>query len=145
MDMVAPAGSVYQAGTLSGNPLSMAAGLAALRLLNRPGAYERLELMGRRLGEGLGAAAKAAEASVVVQRIGSMLTAFFVDGQVFDFESARRSDTKAFAAFFHSMLGSGVYLPPSQFEAMFVSLAHTEDDLAQIVEAAQRSFERAPE
>jgi glutamate-1-semialdehyde 2,1-aminomutase len=145
MDMVAPAGSVYQAGTLSGNPLSMAAGLATLRLLNRPGTYERLELMGHRLGEGLDAAAKAAEASIVVQRIGSMLTAFFVDGQVFDFESARRSDTKAFAAFFHSMLDSGVYLPPSQFEAMFVNLAHTEDDLAQIVEAARGSFERAPE
>jgi glutamate-1-semialdehyde 2,1-aminomutase len=142
MEIVAPAGPMYQAGTLSGNPLSVVAGLATLRLLQQPGAYERLELIGRRLEEGLGAAAKVSEAPVVLQRVGSMLTAFFVDGPVFDFEGARRSDTKAFARFFHSMLDAGVYLPPSQFEAMFVSLAHTDDDITRIVEAARASFER---
>lgn len=142
MGMVAPQGPVYQAGTLSGNPLSVAAGLATLRVLAQPRTYERLEQLGGRLAEGLDAAAKETGTPLVVQRVGSMLTAFFTDGPVFDFDSARRSDANRFASFFHSMLEVGVFLPPSQFEAMFVSLAHTEDDVAAIVEAARSSFER---
>jgi glutamate-1-semialdehyde 2,1-aminomutase len=142
MELVAPAGPVYQAGTLSGNPLSVAAGLATLRILQRSGSYERLEELGAVLAEGLNAVAKESGAPVTLQRVGSMLTVYFTEDPVSDFESARRSDTQAFARFFHAMLDDGVYLPPSQFEAMFVSLAHTEEDIAAVVESSRRSFER---
>jgi glutamate-1-semialdehyde 2,1-aminomutase len=128
---------VYQAGTLSGNPLAMAAGLKAMEILARPGTYERLEQLGKRLGDGLHAAAQAAGVPAVMNRVGSMLTLFFSAGPVTDYASAKLADTTRFGAFFRKMRDRGVFLPPSQFEAMFVSLAHTEEDIDQIVAAAR--------
>ena len=142
MEMVAPSGPVYQAGTLSGNPVSMAAGLATIGQLSPDDPYEQLEKMGAVLHEGLDAAAHDCGTPVTVQRVGSMLTIFFTDVPPTDFESAKRSDTAAFAKFFHSMLREGVYWPPSQFESAFLSTAHTESDIEQVISAAARSFER---
>jgi glutamate-1-semialdehyde 2,1-aminomutase len=140
MDKVAPLGPVYQAGTLSGNPLAMAAGCAALDALALPGTYERLEALSARLHEGLLEAAAEAGAAVTVNRVGSMITVFFCPGPVVDYATAKASDTAAFGRFFHGMLERGVYLPPAQFEAAFVSLAHTESDIDQTVRAALESF-----
>jgi glutamate-1-semialdehyde 2,1-aminomutase len=141
MDRVAPAGPVYQAGTLSGNPLAMRAGIETLRLLDAPGAYERLEEAGARLAYGLDEAARRAGVAVTVQRVGSMLTPFFTDEPVFDHAGAARCDVERFARFFHAMLSRGVMLPPSQFEAMFVSLAHGEDEIGITLGAAAEAFE----
>ena len=142
MERIAPAGPVYQAGTLSGNPMAMAAGVATLEQLT-PAAYERLEQLSAALGDGLSAAARAAGARVQVNRVGSMLTVFFSDEPVFDAASARRCDTRRFGRFFHAMLERGVYLPPSQFESAFVSLAHSEEDVALTVAAAREAFREA--
>ena len=139
MQKLAPLGPVYQAGTLSGNPLAMAAGLKAMEILGRPGAYERLEQLGKRLGDGLLAAATAAGVPAVMNRVGSMLTLFFAPGAVTDYETAKTSDTKRFGAFFRNMRDRGVFLPPSQYEAMFVSLAHTDEEIDRIVAAAKVS------
>jgi len=136
MERIAPLGPVYQAGTLSGNPLAMAAGLKAMEILGRPGTYERLEQLGKRLGDGLLSAAQAAKIPACLNRVGSMLTLFFCGGPVTDYASAKRADTARFGAFFRKLRDRGVFLPPSQFEAMFVSLAHTEEDIDQIVAAA---------
>jgi glutamate-1-semialdehyde 2,1-aminomutase len=136
MERVSPLGGVYQAGTLSGNPLAVAAGLATLRALADPSVYARLEALGARMARGLEAAAAGAGVPVTVNRVGSMLTAFFTDGPVTDYASARRSDTKRYASYFHAMLERGVFLAPSQFEAAFVSLAHTEADLDAAADAA---------
>lgn len=140
MQKLAPLGPVYQAGTLSGNPLAMAAGLKAMEILGRPGAYERLEQLGQRLGDGLLAAARAAKIPAVLNRVGSMLTLFFAAGPVTDYASARGADTQRFADFFRNMRDRGVFLPPSQFEAMFVGLAHSDADIDQIVAAAHASL-----
>jgi glutamate-1-semialdehyde 2,1-aminomutase len=140
MQKLAPLGSVYQAGTLSGNPLAMAAGLKALEILGRPGNYQRLDQLGKRLGDGLAAAAAAASVPACVNRIGSMVTLFFTAGPVTDYASAKGSDTARFGSFFRNMRERGVFLPPSQFEAMFVSLAHTDDDLDTISTAAKASM-----
>jgi glutamate-1-semialdehyde 2,1-aminomutase len=140
MHKLAPLGPVYQAGTLSGNPLAMAAGLKAMEILGRPGTYERLELLGQRLGDGLLAAAQAAKIPAVMNRVGSMLTLFFAAGPVTDYASAKTADTARFATFFRNMRDRGVFLPPSQFEAMFVGLAHSEADIDQIVAAAHASL-----
>jgi len=140
MGCVAPEGPVYQAGTLSGNPLAMAAGCAALDALQRPGTYERLAALTVRLTDGLAAAAKAASVEVTINRVASMFTVFFCRGPVIDYASAKASDTARFARFFHGMLRRGVYLPPAQFEAAFVSLAHTELDLGATVRAAGEAF-----
>jgi glutamate-1-semialdehyde 2,1-aminomutase len=140
MQKLAPLGPVYQAGTLSGNPLAMAAGLKAMELLGRPGTYERLEQLGKRLGDGFADAARAAGVPAVVNRVGSMLTLFFTSKPVTDYASAKSSDTARFGAFFRKMRDRGVFLPPSQFEAMFVSLAHTDEDIDQIVTAARASL-----
>lgn len=129
MGHVSPAGPVYQAGTLSGNPLAMAAGLATLSRLRSHPPYERLEQLSSRLAEGFQRACRDAGVPHVVQRVGSMLTLFFHDGPVRNYEDAKRSDTKLFGRFFWEMLARGVYLPCSQFEAMFVSAAHTEADI----------------
>jgi glutamate-1-semialdehyde 2,1-aminomutase len=137
MQKLAPLGPVYQAGTLSGNPLAMAAGIKAMELLARPGSYERLERLGRRLGDGLMAAAQEAKVPACVNRVGSMLTLFFCAGPVIDYASAKTADTARFGGFFRRMRDRGVFLPPSQYEAMFVSLAHTEGDIDQIVAAAR--------
>src|SRR5262249_29294632 len=137
MRHVAPLGGVYQAGTLSGNPLAVASGLAALRALEDPAAYERLERLGARFERGIAEAGAAAGIPVTVNRVGSMLTAFFAEGPVPDYASAKRADTARYARFFHAMLARGVYLAPSQFEAAFVSLAHSETDLDRAAEACR--------
>ena len=136
MEQVAPLGTIYQAGTLSGNPLAVAAGLATLRALREKGVYARLETLGAALERGLREAAGAAGVALTVNRVGSMLTGFFCAGPVTDYASARRADTSAYARFFHAMLGAGVFLAPSQFEAAFVSLAHTDADIAEAGRAA---------
>jgi len=140
MEMIAPLGPVYQAGTLSGNPLAMAAGIATLRLLGEPGVYDHLEVLSRRLAEGLASAASAAGVAYTANRVGSMLTGFFCPGPVVDYASAKRADTSRYAKFFQAMLERGVYLAPSQFEAGFVSLAHTESDIDTTLEAAHGAF-----
>ncbi|MDQ3810510.1 MAG: glutamate-1-semialdehyde 2,1-aminomutase [Chloroflexota bacterium] len=140
MEMVAPLGPVYQAGTLSGNPLAMAAGIATLRLLREPGVYEHLEALTARLVEGLAAGARAASLPFAANRVGSMFTGFFCEGPVTDYASARRADTRRYAQFFHAMLERGVYLAPSQFEAGFVSLAHTQADIDQTIAAARAAL-----
>ncbi len=140
MSLVAPAGPVYQAGTLSGNPLTMAAGLATLRLLRRPGVYEQLEATSGALVEGLAGAARRAGTPITTNRVGSMFTSFFCEGPVTSYASARQADTGRYAKFFSAMLDGGVYLAPSQFEAAFVSTAHGPDEVAATVTAAERAF-----
>ena len=137
MQQVSPVGPVYQAGTLSGNPLAMAAGIATLDVLAGPGVYAALERASARLEAGLADAVAQAGAAARVQRVGSMLSLFFSAGPVTDYASARRCDTAAFGRFHQGMLARGVYLPPSQFEAWFVSLAHREEDIDRTVEAAR--------
>jgi glutamate-1-semialdehyde 2,1-aminomutase len=140
MKQVMPAGPVFQAGTLSGNPLAMAAGLATLQELRDHPPYARLEQLGQVLAEGLGQAAAAAGLPHQVARAGSMWTLFFNAAPVVDYDSARRSDTARFARFFWAMLDRGIYLPCSQFEAAFVSTAHTEEHVAQTVAAAREAL-----
>jgi glutamate-1-semialdehyde 2,1-aminomutase len=145
MQMLSPVGPVYQAGTLSGNPLAVAAGIATLEALQEPGTYQELERKGAALAAGLADAAKAAGVPVTINRLGSVLTAFFTAGPVTDYASALTSDTAAYARFFHAMLRSGVYLPPSQFECWFVSLAHTDEQIENTLSAAAAAFKEAPE
>ncbi len=140
MDWVAPQGPVYQAGTLSGNPLAVAAGIATLKALKKPGTYAHLEELSARLEEGLRKAARHAGAAVEINRVGSMFTVFFTAAPVTDFQSARASDTACYGKFFHALLERGVYLAPSQFEACFVSMAHTRKDIAATVRAASEAF-----
>jgi glutamate-1-semialdehyde 2,1-aminomutase len=140
MDLLSPAGPVYQAGTLSGNPLATAAGIATLAILSNRKIYTRLEEKGKRMTEGLGKAALEAGIRHSVSRVGSMFTLFFREGPVTDWESARESDTALYSRFFHAMLQRGVLLPPSQFEASFLSAAHTEKDIMLTLAAAQESF-----
>ena len=142
MDLVAPLGPMYQAGTLSGNPLTMAAGLATLRHLreHKQEIYPRLEKLSGELVTGVSGAAKSAGVPICHNRVGSMFTWFFQAGPVINWTSAAKSDTEAFARFFRSMLDSGVYLPPSQFEAAFLSAAHTEDDIQRTIAAAKQAF-----
>lgn len=136
MDRVAPAGPIYQAGTLSGNPLAMAVGVATLDVLRSGDSYAVLEARGARLEAGLTAAAEAAGVPARVQRVGAMLTTFFTDRPVTDFPSAKASDTERYGSFFRGMLERGVYLAPSQFEAAFLSTAHTEADIERTIETA---------
>ncbi|MDE3229295.1 MAG: glutamate-1-semialdehyde 2,1-aminomutase [Chloroflexota bacterium] len=136
LSLVSPAGPVYQAGTLSGNPLAMAAGAAQLELLREPGVYERLEALTAALSAGIGEAARAAGVPVHQTRVGSMFTTFFTPTPVVDEATAKTSDTAAFAAFFRALLERGVYIAPSQFEAGFVSLAHSDTDIARTIAAA---------
>lgn len=140
MNNVAPAGPVYQAGTLSGNPLSMTAGLITLRRLRDKPVYERLEASSQKLCEGLAAAAAEAGVTTVTNRVGSMWTCFFNAGPVVDWESANKCNRQLYGKFFHAMLDEGVYLAPSQFEAAFVSLAHTDEIIERTLEAAKSAF-----
>jgi glutamate-1-semialdehyde 2,1-aminomutase len=140
MQHVAPLGGVYQAGTLSGNPLAVAAGLATLRALGQGDPYARLESLGAALERGLRGAADKAGVPLIVNRVGSMLTAFFTGEPVTDYASAKRADTTRYARYFHAMLARGVALAPSQFEAAFVSLAHSPDDLARAAAAAAEAL-----
>ena len=141
MDMVSPAGPVYQAGTLSGNPLAMVAGIWSLKHLSR-GLYRKLSAMGETLAAGLADAAREAGVALQVNAIGSMVTPFFTSERVRDFKSAVAADTTAFAVFFHHMLDRGIYLPPSQFEAWFLSGAHTSRDVDETIDAARAAMRR---
>jgi glutamate-1-semialdehyde 2,1-aminomutase len=141
MDQIAPSGPVYQAGTLSGNPLAMAAGLATLRVAGQPGFYDRLEDLGSRWREGMGEAAAAGSLPFTINQVGSMVSIFFTGGPVTDFGSAAASDTGTFKEFFWHMLSRGVYLAPSQYEAGFISTAHSEADLQKTFEAAHEWFD----
>ena len=141
MEMVAPLGPVYQAGTLSGNPLAMRAGLATLPKLEVSGFYENLSRKSGRLGEGLRYALREAGMQGQVSVASSLITLFFNDDAVLDYEDAKRSDTARFSAFFNEMLNRGIFLAPSQFEAMFVSAVHTDEDIDRTVEAARDSLE----
>jgi glutamate-1-semialdehyde 2,1-aminomutase len=138
MNHVEPAGPVYQAGTLSGNPLSMTAGLVTLRRLRDKTVYDRLEATSKKLCDGLATAG----APTITNRVGSMWTSFFTNEPVVDWDSANKSDRQRYGKFFHAMLDEGVYLAPSQFEAAFVSLAHTDDVIAQTLEAAHKAIHR---
>jgi glutamate-1-semialdehyde 2,1-aminomutase len=141
MDLLAPEGPVYQAGTLSGNPLSVVAGIETLRVLEGAGIYERLEASGARLESGLRDALARSGRHGCVNRAGSLLTIFFGVDHVGNAVEARKADTAVFAKFFRAMLKRGIYLPPSQFEAMFVSLAHTETDIDVTIAAANESLD----
>ncbi|HEX5412691.1 MAG TPA: glutamate-1-semialdehyde 2,1-aminomutase [Terriglobia bacterium] len=143
MDLVAPSGPVYQAGTLSGNPLAVAAGTKTLELLRRHGTYDRLEVLGKKLATGLEEQASQARIPITVNRMGSMLTAFFNPGPVTDYASAKKSDSGMFASFFRELLERGVYFPPSQFESLFVSTAHTEEDIEWAIRAAGEALRAA--
>ena len=140
MDLVAPSGPVYQAGTLSGNPLAMAAGLATLRAAGEDGFYDRLEDLGERWRRGMSEAASAGEVPFTINQVGSMVSLFFTGEPVTDFASAATSDTGAFKDFFWHMISRGVYLAPSQYEAGFISVAHSEGDLERTFEAAGEWF-----
>jgi glutamate-1-semialdehyde 2,1-aminomutase len=144
MDIVAPLGPMYQAGTLSGNPLAMAAGIAQLKILRekKNEIYPRLESLSAKLVEGVAAAAKDAGVPLSFQRVGSMFTWFFNPGPVTDWSSAAKSDTAAFGRFFRNMLDAGIYLPPSQFEAAFLSYAHSEEDISKTIDAAKAAFRK---
>jgi glutamate-1-semialdehyde 2,1-aminomutase len=144
MQMVAPAGPVYQAGTLSGNPLAMAAGIVTLHTLAGDGVYRGLDEMGARLADGLRDAAREVEcAGVTVAQLGSMLTVFFLPEAPHDYRSAKRSDTGRYGTFFRAMLEAGVYLPPAQFEVMMCGLAHQQRDLDETIAAARHAFAAA--
>jgi glutamate-1-semialdehyde 2,1-aminomutase len=140
MDNVAPIGPMYQAGTLSGNPLAMAAGVATLKALQAPGVYEALEEKSSRLAVGLQGAATVAGLPIAFTRVGSMLGMFFTEGPVNGFDDAKTSDLSMFSAYYNAMLERGIYLAPSQFEAAFVSLAHSQEDIDETVRAAADVF-----
>ncbi|CAA9463688.1 MAG: Glutamate-1-semialdehyde 2,1-aminomutase [uncultured Rubrobacteraceae bacterium] len=140
MQQVAPQGTIYQAGTLSGNPLAMTAGLATLRATGEPGFYENLEGLGESWQRGMSDAASESDVPFTINQVGSMVSIFFTEGPVTDFYLAARSDTEAFKDFFWHMLRSGVYLAPSQYEAGFISSAHSEEDLEKTFEAAREWF-----
>jgi glutamate-1-semialdehyde 2,1-aminomutase len=141
MQLVAPLGPVYQAGTLSGNPLAMAAGIATLQALAAPGFYDALEATSARLADGITALIARHELPARLNRAGSLMTLFFTDATVIDYASARTADAQRYARFFHALLESGVYLPPSQYEAMFVSAAHTDSDIDETLAAMDAALE----
>ena len=144
MDMVSPLGPVYQAGTLSGNPLAMRAGIATLDLLAAPGFYESLGARAKRLEDGFAAALRETSAPATLARVGSLLTLFFSRDAVHDYAAAKKCDTRRFAAFFRAMLDRGVFLAPSQFEALFVSAAHSDADIDRTIAMCRESLAAAP-
>lgn len=143
MKLIAPSGPVYQAGTLSGNPLAMAAGLETLKIIDEtPDFYETLEEKSKYLADGILTAVNKLNLNYTLNRVGSMLTLFFTDREVVDFDMAKTSDTQKFTQYFNAMLESGIYLPPSQFEACFVSIAHTQMDLERTIEANSAALKK---
>ncbi|CAG0963474.1 glutamate-1-semialdehyde 2,1-aminomutase [Geobacteraceae bacterium] len=142
MKQLSPSGGVYQAGTLSGNPLAMTAGIETLKLLQAEGFYSRLEEKSRMLGDGIADAARRAGYPIYSTRVGSMFCSFFTNGEVHDWTSAATCDTKAFATFFRAMLEEGIYLAPSQFETAFVSSAHSDEDIEKTIAAAYKCFKK---
>ncbi len=142
MQLVAPVGPVYQAGTLSGNPLAVTAGIETLKQLSAPKVYEKLDTKAAMLAEGIGEEAKKAKVPLTQTRVGSMMGAFFTKGPVVDYASAKKSNTQTYAKFFHSMLKRGVYFAPSQFEAAFMSVAHSPKDIDHTIKSVRAVFKR---
>ena len=142
MEMVAPLGAMYQAGTLSGNPLAVAAGVAALTELQQPHTYSRLDVMAKQLTEGLSQVFDWAEVPSTINRVGSMFTGFFNPGPVDTLAQVEQSDVSSYGRYFHAMLERGVYLAPSQFEAGFISLAHTEEDIDRTIAVAETALKQ---
>jgi glutamate-1-semialdehyde 2,1-aminomutase len=140
MEAIAPQGPVYQAGTLSGNPLAVSAGLAMLRLLRELNPYDELERRASRLEQGLREAASEAGVRSTINRVGSMMTAFFTDLEVTDWPSAKSANTDEYAKYFRAMLEEGVYLAPSQFECAFVSLSHSDENIERTIEASRSAL-----
>ncbi len=140
MEQMAPSGPIYQAGTLSGNPLAMIAGITTLKILHQDDVYQKLEEKAAKLASGLSEAAKNADAKVSFNRVGSMLCTFFTEEKVVDYDTASTSDTQKYASFFQKMLEEGVYLAPSQFETAFVSLVHEDEDIDRTIEASYSAF-----
>ncbi|MFC1874003.1 aminotransferase class III-fold pyridoxal phosphate-dependent enzyme, partial [Chloroflexota bacterium] len=140
MEMMAPVGPVYQAGTLSGNPLAMTAGIATLKTLNTTGIYERLEKTSAHLEEGITKAVSASNLNINISRFGSLLTVFFTGSPALDYDSVSGADTTLFNQFFHQLLTQGIYWPPSQFEAAFISLAHSDDDIKMTIEVIEKAL-----
>lgn len=140
MERIAPSGDIYQAGTLSGNPVAMIAGLETLKLLSEPGVYETLEKKSAQLAEGIEGNLKKLNLKLSTNRVGSMFSLFFTENKVRDFDSAKTSDTKKFAQYFAEMLKQNVYLAPSQFEAGFMSLAHSDEDIEKTISASYESL-----
>ena len=140
MEMMAPTGPVYQAGTLSGNPLAMTAGIETLKVLSQPGIYERLENTASRLEEGIAGAASSQNFKLSISRFASLLTIFFTDSPAANYESISGADTALFAKFFRQLLSEGIYWPPSQFEAAFVSLAHDDRDIDITIKTIENAF-----
>jgi glutamate-1-semialdehyde 2,1-aminomutase len=140
MKKISPAGPVFQAGTLSGNPVAMAAGVATLKELKKTQPYAQLDRLTARLCEGLASAATEAKVPHQIQRCGSMWTLFFTNTPVVDLDSAKKSDTARFSRFFWALMDRGIYLPCSQFEAAFVSTAHTEENIDDTIRAAREAL-----
>ncbi|MFC1942516.1 glutamate-1-semialdehyde 2,1-aminomutase [Chloroflexota bacterium] len=140
MEMMAPVGPVYQSGTLSGNPLAMTAGIETLKVLNQAGNYDGLEKSAAIMEEGIAKAASSLNFKVNISRFASLLTVFFTDAPVIDYESASRAETTLFKGFFQELLAQGIYWPPSQFEAAFISLAHTDKDIQDTIRAVEKAF-----
>lgn len=140
MAMMAPSGPVYQAGTLSGNPLVITAGIETLKVLSQPGIYEHLEKASASLEAGIAEAVSSSDSSVYISRVASLLTVFFTGNAVVNYESTSQSDTARFGQFFQQLLSAGIYWPPSQFEAAFVSLAHSDEDIRHTVRAVNSAF-----
>ncbi len=140
MDLIAPSGPVYQAGTLSGNPLAVSAGIETLKQLKKKGIYKKLEAQSAALAKGIGEAAKKAGIPLIQTRVGSMLTAFFTSTPVSDWNTVKQADTVRYGKYFHKMLDQGIYLAPSQFEAAFLSTAHTSADIDKTIRAAHSAF-----
>ncbi|MDH4129838.1 MAG: glutamate-1-semialdehyde 2,1-aminomutase [Spirochaetota bacterium] len=142
MEHIAPAGDIYQAGTLSGNPVAMTAGLETLKILTEPGTYGTLEKKSKKLELGIAENLKKLNLKLTSNRVGSMFSLFFTDKEVIDFQSAKTSDTKKFSLYFKEMLDQGIYLAPSQFEAGFMSLAHSDDDIEKTVKANYNALKK---
>ncbi len=142
MEHVAPSGPIYQAGTLSGNPLAMAAGYTTLQILGRPGVYEELERKSARLEEGFKRNAEELGVPCTINRVGSMICPFFTDQPVIDYDSAKTSDLERFAKYFAQMLDLGISVAPSQFEGMFVSTAHTDEHIEQTIAAHREALSK---
>ena len=141
MEKIAPLGPIYQAGTLSGNPLAMTCGLATLDVLRQKGVYKKLDLLAEELCQGLEGLTRKKGIPARINRSGSMFTLFFTGDDVFDYSSTKKADTRKYAKYFQGMLSSGVWLPPSQFEACFVSLVHTAKDVEGTLKAAASALD----
>ncbi len=140
MEMMAPVGPVYQAGTLSGNPLAMTAGIETLKVLSRPDVYDRLEKASSRLEKGIAKVASSSNLKLSISRFASLLTVFFTDNPALDYESVSKADTVLFGRFFQHLLNQGIYWPPSQFEAVFISLAHSDEDIQTTIEIIEKAL-----